>query len=310
MKKVLLSTLMVLLIAVATSPWWPTSVGHVLYEQSGMLEARLAGLEEQQVDIGEMVMSVHVQRQSDKPALVLLHGFSADKNVFNRFARHLKDDFTIVIPDLAGHGKTGFNSAWDYSAAAQAERVVKLMDKLDIAQAHIMGNSMGGFISAVFALNYPERTLSATLIDPAGVRSPQASDMEKMLAQGRNPFEIDNREQFDAFFAMTMARPPWFPDVALAAVAEQYQARKPELRAIFEGFHGKGMMDEQLHRITAPTLILWGAQDRLIHVSSAQVWAKGIANSEVHIWDDIGHMPMMEIPAESASRIKTFINKI
>ncbi len=307
MKKTGLALVLLILLMGLTSPWWPTSVGHVLYEQASTWEAHLADLEKQRVDIGEMTMTLHRRENPGKEEIVLLHGYSADKSVWNRFARHLKDEFALVIPDLAGHGETGFNAAWDYSAQSQAERVVRLLDVLGIERAHVIGNSMGGFIAAQMAVHHSHRLLSATLIDPAGVASPEPSDMEIMLQQGRNPFEVSSREQFDEFFAMTMAQPPWFPDIALAAVAEKYQARQPELRAIFKGFHGQNMLDEVLSAIRVPTLILWGAQDRLIHVSSAAVWQAGIPGSELHVWQDVGHMPMMEIPAESAARVKAFV---
>lgn len=309
MKKTGLGIVIVCVLAALSSPWWPTSVGHMLYDQANALEAGLAGLETAQVDIGDMSMTVYRRENPGKPEIVLLHGYSADKSVWNRFARHFKDDYALVIPDLAGHGDTGFDASWDYSVQAQSDRVVRLLDALGIQQAHLVGNSMGGFISADFASRYPARTLSATLIDPAGVASPQPSDMEQMLKAGRNPFEVSSREEFDEFFAMTMARPPWFPDIALAAVAEKYQARQSQLRAIFEDFHGQGMLDERLHTIHAPSLILWGAKDRLIHVSSAAVWQEGIPNSELHVWEDIGHMPMMEIPAETADRVKEFLRQ-
>jgi pimeloyl-ACP methyl ester carboxylesterase len=146
---------------------------------------------------------------------VLLHGYSADKQVWVRFARPLLDRYEVIIPDLAGHGATGFVPGLDYSGPAQARRVAAMLDTLGIAKAHVAGNSMGGFITAHFALAYPQRTLSAGLIDPAGVNSPEPSDMGKLLAGGRNPFEVNSRAEFDDFYAMTMAQPPWLPGIVI-----------------------------------------------------------------------------------------------
>ncbi len=288
--------------------WTYPRVGELAYDGALAVETRLYGLHEDQVDIGEMSLSVYLGGPRDgAEAVVLLHGFSAEKGHWARFARHLVDDYQVVIPDLAGHGRTGFKPEWDYSIPAQAARIAALLDRLQISQAHIVGNSMGGFTAAHFALTYPARTLSATLIDPAGVQSPQASDMEKMLAAGRNPFEVSSRPEFAEFYAMTMADPPWVPGYVLDALADRAQARRPELRHIFGDFTGRDMLDGQLSQIKAPVLLLWGRDDQLIHVSSTQVWKAGIPQIQVEIWDGIGHMPMVEAPGRSAALFRSFI---
>lgn len=312
MKKIILGLLIITpLIFVALVVVYPAKTGQWVYDNSMAAEAAIYGLSEQSIPIGDMTLSVYRNSSnlgSDKPTLLMLHGYSAEKSVWLRFAKHFTDDFNIIIPDMAGHGKTGFDKSWDYSGPAQAARLVALLDRLQIQQAHIIGNSMGGFIAAHFARMYPERTITATLVDPAGVASPEPSVMGKMLAKGENPFQVNSKEDFDKFYAMTMAKPPFVPDFVKVGVAERYQARKDELSAIFEDFHGKDLLDNQLSTITSPVLIMWGAKDELIHVSSAKVWDAGLPNSEVKIWSDIGHMPMVEIPQESAAVYHDFLS--
>ena len=286
-------------------------IGHITFENATDLEARLFGFEQKEVNIGELSLSYYEsERSADKPTVLLLHGYSADKDVWPRFARHLADDYHIIIPDFAGHGDSGFNKNWDYSAPKQAERLLALIDKLDLQQVHLAGNSMGGFIAAYFAKDYPQRTLSALLIDPAGVHSSEPSDMGKMLAQGRNPFEIHNSEEFAEFYAMTMANPPWLPGFVLDAIDEGYQQRLSELQQIFADFHGKDMLDAQLHEIQVPVLLLWGQEDRLIHVSSVDVWKAGIPNIQVEVWSGIGHMPMVEDAEKTATVYQTFLKSL
>lgn len=289
---------------------FPVQSGQLVYDTSMATEARIYGFSEQRISIGEMSLSVYrnsAHLGSDKPSILMLHGFSADKSVWLRFARHFTDSFNIIIPDMAGHGDTGFQSGWNFSAPAQAERLVALLDRLQIQQVHIIGNSMGGFIAAHFARLYPERTLTAALVDPSGVTSPEPSEMGKMIKQGKNPFLINSQEDFAAFYQMTMAQPPFVPDFVKAGVAERYQQRQDELKDIFEDVHDVDILDDQLASISLPVLIMWGGQDQLIHVSSAQVWQQGLPNSELKIWPDIGHMPMVEIPAESAAVYQEFL---
>jgi abhydrolase domain-containing protein 6 len=312
MKKI--SGILLLSIIAISAIWIFTTypkIGHITFENATDLEASLFGFEQKTVDIGELSLSYYEsERFANKPTLLLLHGYSADKDVWPRFARHLVDDYHIIIPDFAGHGDTEFNKGWDYSAPKQSQRLLALIDKLDIQQVHLAGNSMGGFIAAYFAKDYPQRTLSALLIDPAGVRSPELSDMDKMLAKGRNPFEIHNSEEFAEFYAMTMANPPWLPGFVLDAVGEDYQQRLPQLQQIFADFHGKDMLDSQLSEIQVPVLLLWGQEDRLIHVSAVDVWKAGIPNIQVEVWSGIGHMPMVEVAERTANVYQTFLENL
>ncbi len=287
-----------------TSP----AVGHWIYQDGGQAEARLYGFHTERVAAGDSVFTVYRGgTAAGRETIVLLHGYSADKQVWVRFARPLLDRYEVIIPDLAGHGATGFVPGLDYSGPAQARRLATMLDTLGITKAHIAGNSMGGFLTAHFARTYPQRTLSAGLIDPAGVTSPEPSYMGKLLATGRNPFEVHSRAEFDAFYAMTMAQPPWLPGSVLAAMAEQYQQRRPELAEIFTWLRDRDGLDAHLAEIAAPTLVLWGDQDRLIHVSAAKVWATGLPKARLVIREGIGHMPMVEQPAETAAIYRDFL---
>lgn len=290
--------------------WTSPTAGHWIYSHASDAEASLYGFEQQTIDIGEMKMETYVGGPETAPAIVMIHGYSADKDVWPRFAKHFVNDYRVVIPDLAGHGDTGYEISRDYSGPAQAERVAKLMEQLNIEKAHIIGNSMGGFITGWFARLYPERSLSATPMDPGGVDSPIPSDMGKMLAEGKNPFLIETTDDFKRFYPMTMAKPPLLPPSVLGAMAEQYIARKHELRAIFPYIHEVDGLINELPKINVPTLVMWGDQDRLLHVSAGQVWVDNLANGQLHIFEGIGHMPMVEVPALSAEVYRQFLNSL
>jgi abhydrolase domain-containing protein 6 len=192
---------------------------------------------------------------------------------------------------------------------AQASHLAKIIEQLEIEKVHVIGNSMGGFISAYFSIMYPQQTLSVALVDPAGVTSPQASDMNKMLVNGRNPFLVHNRQEFDSFYAMTMENPPYVPGFVLEALSEKYQQRREQLLLIFNGILQTDSLDSSLNEIHAPVLLLWGEEDRLIHVSSVKVWSEGIKDIQVKTWPGIGHMPMVEIPQESAEVYRQFLDQ-
>lgn len=285
------------------------AVGKWMYEHAMAAEASLYGFTTEQVDIGDMTLSLYHHKNPGKPVIVMLHGYSADKNVWPRFARHLTDDYDIIIPDMAGHGDSPFNAQWSYGMPAQAERLNRLLDKMQVPAAHIIGNSMGGFLTATFAIEYPQRTLSATMVDPAGVMSPEKSDMFKMLDAGRNPFIVNNRKEFDEFYAMTMEHPPVVPDIVLEAVYEKYKSRQAQLQKIFDDFHASDYLEEKLPQLKTPAMLWWGDHDRLLHVSAVPVWQAGIPQLEVHVFKGYGHMAMMEMPGKSAEIYRQFLSK-
>lgn len=309
MKKLLLALLIVAMGWLSLQRHY-AAVGHWIYQSSQQAEAWFYGFELQQVAIDEMEFTLYQHSNPGKPVILMLHGFSADKVVWLRFARHLTEHYQILIPDLAGHGDSPYQSDWDYSIAAQSDRLQQLLAALDIPAVHLIGNSMGGFISADFAIRYPQQSLSVTLVDPAGVRSPEPSAMQKMLATGRNPFIIQSREQFDQFYAMTMAQPPLVPDIVLEAVYLSYQSRQARLQKIFDDFHQSQTLEPQLHKLKAPAMLWWGSEDQLLHVSATELWQAGIEQLEVHVFEGIGHMPMLEIPSETASLYQEFLHRI
>lgn len=290
--------------AYATYP----KVGAIAFSSGAVAEARLYGLNKQIVNIGEMDMMTYQGGPEDGEAIVMVHGYTADKNVWPRFARHFTDKYRVIIPDLAGHGETEFNPQWDYSIGAQAARIAALLDKLGITKAHIIGNSMGGAITGYFAIHYPERTLTAAPLDPGAVKSPEPSDMEKMLAEGKNPFLIETTEDFLAFYPMTMAKAPWLPGFVLDAVAEQYIERKQRYEQIFGEIITENLAPD-LHKLKLPVLLVWGDQDRLLHVSTTQVWKAEVPQIQIEIMEGIGHMPMVEVPAETAEIYQAFLDK-
>lgn len=254
-------------------------------------------------------MCIHHTEANHNGAILLLHGYTADKNVWTRFGKYLADDYQIIIPDLAGHGETLFEPKLSYSIEAQAKHLIQLLEKLDVSKIHVIGNSMGGFIAAYLALEHPERILSVGLIDPAGTRSAQASKMELMVKQGRNPFHIHNKSEFAEFYALTMAKPPYVTDVVMDALAEDYIARRQHLEQIFTDFASSPVLTKRLPELSQPTLLLWGQLDDIIHVSGSENW-KVIPNLDLEIWPELGHMPMLEDPKKAAERYLSFLQKM
>lgn len=302
--------LLVVVIAVFIAWSWLSypAIGYWLYDLNMAAEAKLYRLHKIVVPIAEMTVSTWQGGPYEASSSVLmLHGYSADKNIWLRFARHFVGTYRVIIPDIAGHGETGFKEGGGYDIPLQCKRMIQLLDVCGVEKVHVIGNSMGGYMAAWLAATYPDRIASVALIDPAGVTAPEASDLERHLAKGHNPFLINSREEFRRFYAMTMAEPPWVPGVVLDAIALRYEQSRDELEEIFRDFRASPPMEPRLADIKCPALLLWGRKDRLIDVSSVAVWSKGIENLRVEIWEGVGHMPMVEAPSGSARLYREFL---
>ena len=284
-------------------------IGHLLYDASVALEARLYRLQKVPVQIGEETLMTYQGGPAQAPVILLLHGLSADKSIWLRFARHFNRDYRLLIPDLGGHGETAYAAHQDYRVPAQAQRLLRLLDACGIQRVQVIGNSMGGYIAAWLAAHAPQRISGLALFDPAGVEAPETSDLQHLLEQGKNPFLVRSRADFQHFYSLTMAAPPWVPEAVLAAIAERYQARRGQLARIFAELQASPPMEPELAKIQVPTLLLWGREDRLLHPSSAQVWAKGLPQAQVQLWEGIGHMPMVERPVRSARLYQQFLER-
>lgn len=305
-KKTTLAVIALAMLALGWSYSTYPRVGQLTYDLVSNTEARLYGLHKQVILVDGIPTTVYLSNGTG-PAILMVHGFSADKDVWVRFARHFASTNKVIIPDLPGHGETGFKPEWHYSIPAQTEHLVKLMDQLHVQQAHVIGNSMGGYITARMAVDHPQRMLSATMVDAAGLPQPHPSEMQQMLASGHNPFLFETREAFYRFYPMTMAAPPFMPGFVLDGVADRYVARRAELQRIFNDSYHMGDLAERLPGVTMPTMVLWGKEDRLIDVSSVAVWQTVLPKAKVEIWDGIGHMPMVERPSQAAQLYQQFL---
>jgi pimeloyl-ACP methyl ester carboxylesterase len=295
-------TLLVIFAILVVGAYWFTypKLGHYVYHYGNYLEAKYYGFTKQTITIDEIQYKICTTANKNKPMLLLIHGFSASHAVWLRYAKYLADDYYVVIPDLAGHGETGYQRNWDYSIDSQSKRLTQLIAKLGATKAHLVGNSMGGYIAAHMASYYPDYCSSITLIDPAGLVSPKPSKMDSLIAEGRNPFFIYSDADFIQFYKMTMARPPFLPNLVKMALKQHYQSRRDELEKIFMDYtHQYNYLHSKISAVECPSMLIWGAKDELIDVSSASLWSDSL-NCVQHIWHDLGHMPMLEAPERTA----------
>ncbi len=252
--------------------------------------------------------------------LVLLHGFSANKDNWISFTKALDEKYHVIVVDHAGHGDSEKELSTDYDLAKQAQRLDALMTGLGINTFHIAGNSMGGAISAIYSFNYPKKVRSLTLIDAAGVDGENASEYYEALAQGKNPLIATDEASFDFRMNFTMSQPPFIPWPLKPAMIRQTLAREEINAKIFNDMlltkerFGVMQFQQQMQNVTAehkiPTMIMWGEEDRILDVSAVAKFKQLLPEASVHIFPKVGHLPMVEIPDESAAVYQQFLSKV
>ena len=251
----------------------------------------------------------YLEREGDGPTLVLIHGFGASKDAWLAFVGALPEGPRVLVPDLAGHGGSVRDSSASYDAPRLAAEVGAWLDAVAPGPVHVAGNSLGGEVAALLALDRPGvQTLA--LYDPAGVLSPDRSTRDSLIARGENVLVPTTRAELDRLFALTFVEDPGIPGPARDVLAAGYARRAPFLRDLFARLAAEpSLLLPRLPQIEQPTLLVWGAGDRIIHPSAADLWAKGLPNETLRVLPGVGHAPMMERPEETARAYADFVRQ-
>ncbi len=282
-----------------------------IYDAAINMEAKKSRLTKQKQEVNEFSWVYYRGPQyASADTFVLIHGFAASKENWLRYARYLTDRYNVIIPDLPGHGESSSSESTSYAIDAQANRLHAFLQALDIRQVHLVGNSMGGAISAVYSAHYPQNVATLTLIDPAGILDVPSQFAEE-LKQGRNPLIVSRREDFTLLLDFALEKKPFIPWPVSQVAAEKAMIRKSINNKIFADLRNKKTDNfrQVLTSIQAPTLIIWGDQDRVINVKNGQTFNQMIPVNELRIMKGIGHAPMIEVPNKSASMTLEWVNR-
>ena len=257
----------------------------------------------------------------DGPPLVFVHGLSGSWPNWLEQLPVFADDHRVVAVDLPGFGQSPMPHD-QITISGYARLLDGLLDALEISAATLVGNSMGGFISAELAIAYPQRVERLVLVSPAGLstyRHPGATRALPALHLSQRVVAA-----YTAWLASkseTVTKRPLLRNVTLGLVtahpsrlpsalaAEQLRgAGKPGFMQALEANLNYDFRD-RLPEIACPTLIVWGDHDRVISVRDAAVYAELIPGSRKVVYEDTGHMSMLERPDAFNSLLKDFLSE-
>jgi len=248
-----------------------------------------------------------------KPTLVMVHGFGADKDHWTFYAPWLTKDYHLIAPDLPGFGENDRDGELPFDVATQAARLKAFLDALGIERPHLGGNSMGGWIALRFAIDYPDRLRTLTLMNNAGIVGANESELQKLAAdRDYNPLVLASLEDADRLIAFVVRKPTHVParlKPVIYADALRHRDLLDKIFWVIADEMEQRPLNDQLGKVTVPTLIIWGRHDKLIDVSCVAVLEAGIAGSTSHIFEDVAHVPMIEAPKATAMVQREFLAK-
>ena len=222
----------------------------------------------------------------------------------------LADTFDVVVPMFPGFGESeGIDAIDDIEDAIF--HLMDVFDQLSLAPAAVMGMSLGGWMAAELAMRYPSTVTQLVLVNPAGLYL-EGHPVKEIF--GRQPGEL--AEDLFADQSHPMAQMMHGVQALIDAKAEiPFEVMKPTLQSLaatakvaWNPYLHDPKLRRLLYRITAPALIVHGAQDGLIDRAHAEAYAEGIRNSRLVDVEGAGHLLALEKPAELAALVIEFLS--
>ncbi len=244
-------------------------------------------------------------------AILLLHGFGASLETWGPWADELSKHYRVISVDLPGFGLTGPVPSGDYSDQHAVDIITALLTNLGVSRVSIIGNSLGGKLAWQIAASCPDLLNCLVLISPDGFASPgfeYGKPSQLPLLMKLLPYSLP-RVMLRMNLAVAYAQPQRLTNDILARYEDMMLA-PGNRRAMLARMEQVMLMppEPQLRRISAPTLILWGEQDRMIPYRNASDYLDAIQGSILVALPGLGHVPFEEDPAASLPPVLEFLS--
>ena len=249
--------------------------------------------------------TIHYWDVGSGPVLVLLHGLGSRKEDWGTVIGPLSQKYRLLVPDQVGFGQSD-KPPMDYKIQTYVDFLNEFLRVLKIDRMNLAGESLGGWIAASYATEVSVAHLvpidKLVLVDAAGLNQDKPVPYEEL-----NPSSL---EAMRALMKDVFYNTSWLTDERL----RQLFAGKLSVR---DGYTVHSILtnpnlaserlDKKLSEIRVPTLVLWGKQDTLVPVNSGERYAAGIPGAKLVTFDQCGHVPPGEKPAEFVAAVSEFL---
>lgn len=271
-------------------------------------------------------LSIHGHRMAfrtagEGPVVLLVHGMAGSSATWNHVLPALAQRFTVVAPDLLGHGESGKPRRGEYSLGAHANVLRDLLHVLGHERATFVGQSLGGGVAMQLAYQYPERCERLVLVGSGGLGREVSMILRGLALPGADylfplvcsPAVRDAGNLVAGWLhriglrAAPAVEEIWRSFASLAD-ADCRKAFFRTLRAVVDvGGQAVTATDRLYLTSQVPALIVWGAQDPFIPVSHAVAAHEAMPGSRLEIFEDVGHFPHCEAPERFVEVLVDFI---
>jgi pimeloyl-ACP methyl ester carboxylesterase len=261
-------------------------------------------------------MTIHLRDEglkSDKEPIVLIHGTSASLHTWDGWVDELKAHRRVIRFDLPAFGLTGPDPTNNYTIEHYADVVVAVLDKLNVNKSVLAGNSLGGYIAWATAVMYPNRVSKLILVDASGYpfeseSVPLAFTLSKNALTNGILTNVLPKSLVEKSVKNVYGNPALVTD-ELVERYYQLTLREGNRAALKERFKQTipGPLAKEIKTINVPTLLIWGRKDHLIPLDLGLKFEQDIKNSQLIIFDDLGHVPHEEDPQITVLAVKQFL---
>ncbi len=240
-----------------------------------------------------------------KDILVLLHGLGASAERWLRVVPTLSKSYRLVIPDIIGSGYSDKPTV-EYTIEFFLEFFQDFLEQLDIERMNLLGSSFGGYLAAEFAIRFADRVKNLVLAAPAGIMRSSTRVLDQYIMAALYP---THENALRAFKEMAFD-----PNIVSEETVKDFvnRMRLPNSKYAFMstllGIRDSPNFLPRLTRITSPTLIIWGLNDKMIPSNYARE-LEAIPNSRLVVMEACGHTPYVEKPEEFNDIVLKFLSK-
>ncbi len=247
-------------------------------------------------------ISVRVLRGGAGPPLLFLHGgggWPAWSPFFARLAEH----YAVCIPEHPGFGASD-DPSWLRNVADLAMYYLDFLDEVYATPAHVIGHSLGGWTAAEAAVRNTGRIASLTLLAPAGIRVKGIPPADVFIM---SPDEIRTALSYGP---TPTAAPAKTEPPSEAQLDIELQNRLAGVKFGWEPRFVDPGLEKWLHRITVPTHVLWGSEDKILPSAYAKVWGERVPGAQVTLIEACGHIPQIEQSHPVADAVIAFLKRV
>ncbi len=243
-------------------------------------------------------VKVRFLRGGEGPPLLYLHGAGLT-GIWLPVMEELAKDFDVLAPDHPGFGQSD-RPDWLDGMDDMVYHYLDFLDGMGLDQVNVVGISFGGWLAAELAVSHPERISKVILSAASGLRveGTPITDLFTLSPAETAEYLFSDPEKVKA---MVESEPT--PEIQ----QELYRGRVTLAHLGWNPLLCNPALRRRLYRVTCPTRVFWGAQDRLVPIAHGEAYASEIAGAELVTFKDCAHSIQQEKPGEFAAEVKKFL---